>query len=201
MKKTLLCLIAWCSGLGAAHPPAPALSLKELPGFSAPTAQLLAKYGVLTDRDLLLVGAVNETGLAEALDAPVDMIKGQIMRLWKARGEWIERWGTDCRKLLTQGSLPADLTRTPLLALTTFPIAKVRVLVEHGIRTAEGLYAKALLEPQFIPETLGNDVPMEDYLQHIRVGAPHVAAAVDRRQARRTASWDLSSLLDRPYPQ
>lgn len=175
------------------------IPLKQLSGFPVNTAKILAEYGVFTDHELLLVGAINPEGIASALGAPIQNVRTTIAEIWRRKGAWVDKWAGECKSLLLNGSLRADLQKTPLLALTLFPPEKVRALAELHVRSAEALYAMEILEPGFLVKALKIDgATAALYLDYVRQGAPHVKAAIDRRQYRPTKTWSLESLLDGP---
>lgn len=200
MKRTLLIVILVSNFAVAAAKPVP---LSEMPGFPTDAAEVLAMHGITTDREFLLAGQVNPTGVAEALGLKPEGVLSTVAAVWRVAGrEWAQSWALGCRELMHRGTLTKTYQPTPLLALTGLSPANVRKLVKWNLKSAESLYATFTLAPDLLAKALGvTTEELPPYADCAREGAPHAVALIDRTLVRTGGLEKLRVFLTATEPK
>lgn len=177
--------------------------LTQMPGFPVEAAEVLAMHGITTNREFLLAGQVNPSGVAEALGVKPEGVLSTVAALWRVAGrEWAQSWALGCRELMHRGTLTKTYQPTPLLALTDLSPPDVRKLVKWNLKSAESLYATFKLAPDLLAKALGvttDDLP--SYANYVREGAPHAVALIDRTLTRKGGLEKLRVFLTATEPQ
>ncbi len=200
MKQIIL--LAFLVGGFAVAADRPVL-LTQMPRFPAEAAEVLAMHGITTDREFLLAGQVNPTGVAEALGVKPEGVLSTVAELWRVTGrEWAQSWGLGCRELMHRGTLTKNYQTTPLLALTSLSPVEIRKLVKWNLKSAESLYATFQVAPDILAKALGvRTQDLQSYINFVREAAPHGVALIDRTLTRTGGLEKLRVFLTATEPQ
>jgi hypothetical protein len=177
--------------------------LTQMPGFPAEAAEVLAMHGITTDREFLLAGQVNSTGVAEALGVKPEGVSSTVASLWRIAGrEWAQSWALGCRELIHRGTVTKSYQTTPLLALTGLSPLDIRKLVKWNLKSAESLYATFKVAPDLLAKALGvTEEALPTHVDCVRQGAPHAVALIDRTLSRKGGQEKLQVFLTATEPQ